>query len=58
LSFYEYAWNREANVLYVESPAGVGFSYSEDPAGLHADDNTTATNAYDFLKASWPCLAF
>lgn len=26
-----YAWTKEANIFYVEQPAGVGFSYSEDP---------------------------
>eukprot|EP00252_Welwitschia_mirabilis_P011005 TRINITY_DN2475_c0_g1_i6.p1 TRINITY_DN2475_c0_g1~~TRINITY_DN2475_c0_g1_i6.p1 ORF type:complete len:183 (-),score=20.91 TRINITY_DN2475_c0_g1_i6:500-1021(-) len=27
-----YSWNQEANLLFVESPVGVGFSYSIDPS--------------------------
>ena len=30
-TFHEnkYSWNKEANVLYIEMPVGVGFSYSK-----------------------------
>lgn len=37
----EYAWNQKANVLYMESPACVGFSYCSDP-NMAFDDSTTA----------------
>jgi len=26
--FNDYSWNKESNVLYIESPVGVGYSYS------------------------------
>jgi len=44
-----YAWNKLANVLYVEAPAGVGMSYSTSTSDYHTDDKTTASDNYQFL---------
>lgn len=44
------SWNKEANMLYLESPAGVGFSYSKDPSYyMGANDTTTAADNVLFL---------
>lgn len=47
-----YSWTNYANMLYLESPKGVGFSYCTD-AKKSADcvntDESTAEDAYEFL---------
>ncbi|XP_031383963.1 serine carboxypeptidase-like 27 [Punica granatum] len=46
----KYAWNREANLLFLDSPAGVGFSYSNTSSDIYTvGDRRTARDAYMFL---------
>lgn len=43
-----FGWNRNANILFVDSPAGVGMS--EAPAGSSTGDEQTASDALEFLQ--------
>ncbi|MCD7464211.1 Serine carboxypeptidase-like 26 [Datura stramonium] len=50
LDFNEYSWNNEANLLFLESPVGVGFSYTNTSSDLaNLDDDFAAEDAYNFL---------
>ncbi|KAL2611260.1 hypothetical protein R1flu_022952 [Riccia fluitans] len=43
------SWNKVSNLIFLESPAGVGFSYSNTSADLTTGDERTALDSYLFL---------
>ncbi|XP_033845085.1 cathepsin A-like [Periophthalmus magnuspinnatus] len=45
-----FSWNKIANVLYLESPAGVGYSYSDDQK-YATDDDQVAEDNYMALQS-------
>ncbi|KAL8120519.1 serine carboxypeptidase-like 34 [Apium graveolens] len=50
LRFNNHSWNKAANLLFLESPIGVGFSYSNTSSDLNdLGDTITAKDSYIFL---------
>jgi len=45
-----YSWNSEANIIYIEQPCGVGFSYGATDSDYKTDDNQTAIDNNLFLQ--------
>ena len=48
---FEGTWAKLANMVYLEAPAGVGFSYSDDTADYTTDDDKTAADNLEALQA-------
>lgn len=46
---FPFAWNQVANMIYLEAPAGVGFSYSDD-GNYTTDDDDVARNNHLALQ--------
>ncbi|DBA89195.1 TPA: hypothetical protein ACH3X1_016344 [Trebouxia sp. C0004] len=46
----QHAWNQIANVVFLESPAFVGWSYSNTTTDIVVGDERTAEDAYQFLQ--------
>ncbi|XVF67001.1 hypothetical protein PTKIN_Ptkin10aG0085200 [Pterospermum kingtungense] len=50
LKLNPHRWNKAANLLFVESPVGVGFSYTNTSSDINdLGDKITAEDAYKFL---------
>ncbi len=41
LSWFEQRWNKIANMIFIESPAGVGYSYDENNDYVVNDDGVS-----------------
>ena len=48
---FDQTWASIANMLYLEAPAGVGFSYSTNPADYSTNDDKTAADSAEALQA-------
>ena len=52
-------WNKRANVLYLENPAGVGFSYAQFAEDLNFTDHSVSVDVFTAVRdffANWPEL--
>jgi len=49
-SMNDWSWNRKANVLYIESPAGVGYSLAGEDEDWNHNDMSQSQDAFAALK--------
>ncbi|CAL0302829.1 unnamed protein product [Lupinus luteus] len=49
LQLNPYSWSKVSNIIYLDSPAGVGFSYSKNKKDYTTNDFQTASDTHIFL---------
>ncbi|KAF2910658.1 hypothetical protein DAI22_11g117500 [Oryza sativa Japonica Group] len=49
LRYHPYSWTKVANILFVDSPMGAGFSFSRDPNGYDVSEVSSSLQIVKFL---------
>ena len=42
-------WSQDAHVLFIDSPVGAGFSFTEEESGYPTDDDMVATHLVEAI---------
>ncbi|KAL0453704.1 UNVERIFIED_CONTAM: Serine carboxypeptidase-like 18 [Sesamum latifolium] len=50
LKLNEYGWTKAANIIFIDQPAGAGYSYTKTLESSLTNDTTAARQTYDFLR--------
>lgn len=48
----QFSFNNVANIVYIDSPVGAGFSYTDNPVNVNYTDDGSAADNLEFIK-SW-----
>ncbi|KAL0337748.1 UNVERIFIED_CONTAM: Serine carboxypeptidase-like 18 [Sesamum calycinum] len=48
-----YSWTKVANIIFIDSPVGTGFSYATTPQAYHSNNTISAQYNYSFLRKGY-----